>query len=163
MSKITIRSNVFETNSSSTHSMCIVHDNLDEKQIKKIQRNVVFKAEYFGWDNSFINSVEGKASYLFSIACTISPSEREDFKNQVYEWLSEIGVEATFIDNNYDDYLIDHYDGAIPFYRFVMHTKNHLIRYLFSDKSFVITGNDNVPSDVEINVDYRHEEFYKGN
>lgn len=162
MKKMTIRNNVFETNSSSTHSMCIVHDNLDAKQLKKIQKNVVFKAEYFGWENNFINSVEGKASYLFSIASTISPSEREDFKNRVFEWLGEIGVEATFIDSN-DSYLVDHYDGALDFYNYVMHTKNHLIRYLFSDKSFVITGNDNEPSDVEIDVDYRHEEFYKGN
>jgi hypothetical protein len=45
----------------------------------------------------------------------------------------------------------------------VCEDENKLMSYLFSDLSFIITGNDNDDEDVDINVDYAHDEYYKGN
>lgn len=41
--------------------------------------------------------------------------------------------------------------------------RGRLLRYLFSDESFVLTGNDNSEYDVDICALYPHEEYYKGN
>ena len=38
-----------------------------------------------------------------------------------------------------------------------------LMNYLFSDNSYVATGNDNDDNEPVINVDYPHKEFYKYN
>ena len=41
--------------------------------------------------------------------------------------------------------------------------EDSLMRFLFSDLSFIITGNDNDDEDVDINVSYAYDEYYKGN
>ena len=41
--------------------------------------------------------------------------------------------------------------------------EDRLLRYLFSDKSFIMTGNDNDGTTPHINVDYEHEEYEKWN
>ena len=38
-----------------------------------------------------------------------------------------------------------------------------LKRYLFSDDSFILTGNDNEDGYQDIKVNYEYDEFYKGN
>ena len=41
--------------------------------------------------------------------------------------------------------------------------EDKLMKFLFSSESFIITGNDNDDYNVDINVNYPHDEYYKGN
>ena len=56
---------------------------------------------------------------------------------------------------------IDHGREAEDFVKAVCSDEDTLLHYLFSDKSYVKTGNDNDDEDVDIHVDYPHKEFYK--
>ena len=58
---------------------------------------------------------------------------------------------------------IDHGAETIKFVEDVCSDENKLINFLFSDQSFILTGNDNSGTDVTIRVDYEHDEYYKGN
>jgi hypothetical protein len=58
---------------------------------------------------------------------------------------------------------VDHSDELDDFLGAVCNDENKLMSYLFSDMSFIITGNDNDDTDVEIKVTYDYDEYYKGN
>ena len=45
----------------------------------------------------------------------------------------------------------------------VLNDEDELKRYLFSKDAFILTGNDNEDSDIEIRVSYPYNEYYKGN
>lgn len=159
---IKIRKNVFETNSSSTHSICITKTN----NLLAIPEKVVFKLAYFGWEKEIYSDTEHKASYLYS---AIKEIEKYDNKEKARKWLDFIG--ETLLKNNVDYefiddekfYGIDHVYDLVDFIDAVCHSEKRLLRYLFSVESFVITGNDNSDSCVGICEPYRHEEYYKGN
>ena len=56
-----IRKNVFETNSSSTHSICIAKD-----MELIIPTSIHFEFGEFGWEVDTLSSVYEKASYLYT-------------------------------------------------------------------------------------------------
>jgi hypothetical protein len=79
----------------------------------------------------------------------------------------EIGVgtwgDIRFYIQPANDCYVDHGNCADEFVEAVCTDENKLLHYLFSNKSYVKTGNDNNDYDVEIKVDYPHEEYYKCN
>lgn len=162
---------VFETNSSSTHSICIVKCRKSELLLPS---KLTFHCGEFGWEWMRYSDMDSKASYLYTaILLLYSPTAIEDLKRRLYDWLAQDGIDADFeepIRNKRYDYYenidIDHVGETREFVEAVMHSKNRLYRYLFSENSFVLTGNDNEwdeDCNVDINVDYKHEEYYKGN
>jgi len=161
--KQSIRRNVFETNSSSTHSLCVTKNNiLDQKQ-----ESLNFSIGEFGWEENTLDSPSEKASYLYTaiLVCDGKMDCLESVKNA----LNNNGIEYEFEEPNFDDeyrYLnngyIDH-SGEIYDFLDICNDEDKIMRFLFSSESFILTGNDNADSDVEINVDYDHEEYYKGN
>lgn len=163
-----IRRSVFETNSSSTHSICITKDDVYNKP-----NSVNFTFGEFGWERDEHCDINTKASYLFTgIYGYFEQEEAEFLKNNIKEYLESEGVACNFIGEiKYEkeyfsadiDGYIDHGDDLRDFVKDVCNNKNKLFRFLFSDESFIITGNDNDDYDVNINVDYDHEEYYKGN
>ena len=159
---IKVRRNVFETNSSSTHSICITKNN----NLLEIPEKVTFKLAYFGWENKIYNDTEHKASYLYS---AIREFEKYYDKKMSRKWLDFICLTLmkNNIDYEFDDterfYGIDHVGELMDFVKDVCHSEKRLLRYLFSVESFIITGNDNDDSSVSINETYKHEEYYKGN
>jgi hypothetical protein len=56
-----IRQGVFETNSSSTHSICIA-----KKAELNIPKHVYFDFGEFGWECDTLRSLSKKASYLYT-------------------------------------------------------------------------------------------------
>lgn len=52
---------MFETNSSSTHSICIT-----KSDVLDIPSSVYFTTGEFGWSHQKLNSVKEKASYLYT-------------------------------------------------------------------------------------------------
>ena len=164
---IQIRNGVFETNSSSTHSIVLADKNVEPGLF------VDFAMGEFGWGFDKLATTDEKASYLYTAACCLY---NRDVYQDLYEVLVKYGVECTcsvpcvkskdgWIDNGW----VNHVDGTEEFVERVMNHEHALIRYLFSDQSFVVTGNDNCDEDQykwmeeQIDVDYPHTTFYKGN
>ena len=164
-----IRRKVFETNSSSTHSICITENRRPLIYPSKLR----FKCEEFGWEGAVLRTPEEKASYLYaSILAFFNKEEAETKKNQLYAELGEEGIECEFDQPEYSvggyclNAYVDHVGNGDhgKFIFAVLSNRRRLFRYLFNDESFVLTDNDNggwfAPY---IRVDYDHEEYYKGN
>ena len=165
---VKIRQGMFETNSSSTHTIIVT------EQRTEPGLHVDFAMGDFGWKFEKLDTVDKKASYLYTLACCIL---NRDVFQELYEILVKYGVEATCsVPLQFDQYgpcngYVDHdYCGdTIDFVERMLNHEHALIKYLFSDESFVITGNDNCDDDEyewmekQTNVDYPHTTYYKGN
>ena len=171
-----IRQGVFETNSSSTHAICIATDTEYD-----IPTSIEFSFGDFGWEVDKLTSRKERANYLYTCMAYAENNEKmkeyldfiiktlhkhgvkdigfESFEYHVYEYDGKL---FDYIAPSGDGY-VDHGDVAQGFVEKVCSDEKLLLDYLFSDKSFILTGNDNDDTDVDIKVDYPHEEFYKGN
>lgn len=156
---ITIRRGVFETNSSSTHSICIAA-NVD----LVIPDSLHFDFGEFGWENDRLDSLHSKASYLYT---GLYGTGREDDFKRVIEWLTQSGIKVTIQEKTNDDIFeygyVDHSYELKDFLDAIMEDKDRLFRYLFSPFSFIVTGNDNSDVEVSVDVNYPYESYYKGN
>lgn len=169
-----IRQGVFETNSSSTHSICIAKD-----AELTIPKSLHFDFGEFGWECDTLQSIGEKASYLYT---GLIANNRKEDADKIIQLLKDKGIEVTaeepiFTNKSYtgsDGKLVeytsgenigyvDHSNEMTSFLNAVCEDEGKLMRYLFSDLSFIITGNDNDDEDVDINVAYAHDEYYKGN
>ena len=88
---IQIRDNVFETNSSSTHSLCISKEKFDPKNIPEYLNITV--DEDFGWSQITYDTPEEKANYIFEVMCECGKlAEIKDFKNKI----KKLGIKASY-------------------------------------------------------------------
>lgn len=169
-----IRQGVFETNSSSTHSICIAK----ESELS-IPKSLHFDFGEFGWECDTLYSLNEKASYLYT---GLTANKMVEDIQKIFEVLRGKGVEVTAegeitengsytnsegklieYTSSVNGGYIDHSNELQEFLNAISNNESMLMNYLFSDLSFIITGNDNDEEDVDINVDYAHDEFYKGN
>lgn len=161
---VQIRKSVFETNSSSTHSICI-----SKQKPARIPDIIHFGIGKFGWQWQTLYGQE-KADYLYTMI--LEQSNHRESMQKLVRLLDKIGVQYQFeepvfgkigkfefLENGY----VDHAAEGTDFVNAVLHSQSRLERYLFSDGSFVKTGNDNNDGTVEIDVNYPHEEYYKWN
>lgn len=169
-----MRQSVFETNSSSTHCMCIVSDRKAELVYPDRLR---FSCKEYGRERGELRSAEDKASYLYSsILSLFERKKAENAKSWIMEELGKVGIECDFETPEYRRYgtgvyccnaYVDHAgeDDHLTFVESVLRSSGRLLRYLFSDKSVVLTTSDEVDDDrVEnFHVNYKHEFYYKGN
>ena len=167
-----IRKGMFETNSSSTHTIIVTDQKTEPGNL------VDFAIGEFGWEFSRLDTINEKASYLYTMACEMLS---RDVYQDLYEILVKYGVECScsvpakftkysggeYLDNGYVDHAWD--GDAKEFVERMLNHEHALIKYLFSDESFVVTGNDNSDEDErewmykQTDVDYPHETYYKGN
>ncbi len=163
---IKIRKSVFETNSSSTHSICIAKEGSFD-----VPSEIHFEFGEFGWEYDRFDSTWEKASYLYT---GLFANERHEDIERIGDMLREAGVAVTFQDPGKptvsgdwryypDSGYVDHSDELKEFLDAVVSDSGSLMRFLFSGLSFIITGNDNSEHDVSVNVSYPHDKFYKGN
>lgn len=194
--KIQVRRNIFETNSSSTHTLSIIKEDKDIEY----PESVVFTTGKFGWEEETYTETYSKASYLWEIICFAGNIYREhcpetkfltyeeyiqrvkdilDRHNIKYEFEYGTVIEKTstyedetFTYNEYvnqygdvDNGYIDHVSECEDFINFVTSKDEYLLNFLFSDKSYIVTGNDNTYDDEELECPDFGEayEFYKGN
>lgn len=169
-----IRQGVFETNSSSTHSICIAKD-----AELTIPKSLHFDFGEFGWECDTLQSVGEKASYLYT---GLIANNRKEDADKIIQHLKDKGIDVTAEEPIYEkrsytgsdgklvEYTsgenigyVDHSNEMTDFLNAVCEDEGKLMRYLFSDLSFIITGNDNDYEDVDINVTYAYDEYYKGN
>lgn len=154
MTKRQIRIGMFETNSSSVHTITIS---------KKYPKSRIPKKLHFGfgeyeWGVERLESPEGKANYLYTAICTLDgvgvENKRIEYTEKVRQWLKEAGVNPTFEDFKeeggwYENGYIDHSGELGDFINFVMASKENMLRYLFGDGS-VYVYNDNMDIDEEM-------------
>lgn len=140
--KMQIRKSVFETNSSSTHSICI------SKAKPKINHDVIvgFEIGEYGWMNDTVDIKD----YLYTaINCQ---TDRDELmaqlkaildKNNIKYYFGKVKLEtysgSTFLENG----SIDHSWETRDFIDVVLSDEDMLMRLIFNDDSVVYTGNDN--------------------
>lgn len=138
-----IRKSVFETNSSSTHAICISKEDVN---VIKLPFSIDFTQGDFGWEFRVINDSHTKASYLYQVIFDMcyyrSPDKLQEYKNRISELLARYNIEAIFSKiDEYDGY-VDHAGEAMNFVNSVLSDGDKLIRFLFGD-SIIVTGSDN--------------------
>lgn len=140
MKTTVIRQGVFETNSSSTHSICIPKNNSKYN----IPDSIYFKHGEFGWDVRELRSINDKASYLFQ--ALVDNKKIKYFEDMIKYLQNKYPNMEIFHNNiNYNDYgYIDHHDCLLEFIDFLFSDMKMIDDFLFSDLSFIITGNDNI-------------------
>lgn len=169
-----IRQGVFESNSSSTHSLCIATGTE-----YSVPHNVEFGFGDFGWSFDKLSSRQERANYLYTCLAYLEPDKLKEYLQFIHTALKHAGVEDIFYEDfkfsigswrgdltfwiEPGDGYVDHGDEARDFVDSVCSDEKLLLDYLFSDKSYILTGNDNDGRNVDINEDYPHIEFYKGN
>lgn len=170
-----IRRCTFETNSSSTHSICITKQNDSLDIPDKLIVNV--KNYEFGWEYDEYSTTDEKLAYLVLgiIAgwndCFLEQSVKlNKLVKTIGKWVKTVHIEGLDIVCYNNESYFDGYDGYVDhaseleeLVDALLNDENMLKRYLFSKDSFISTGNDNSDFGSEINVDYEYDEFYKGN
>ena len=140
---IQIRNGVFETNSSSTHSICI-----QKKPVDADYSHIVFNIGSYGWSEREVNF----GDYLYTAILCLDPDGHDGYLSRLKSILDAHRIRYEFewpewhesgkykwLDNGY----IDHYDETVPFVETVLDDEDMLLRGLFGEDSVVYTGNDN--------------------
>lgn len=141
---IQIRNGVFETNSSSTHSLCISKEKFDVANIPDYLN--ISADEDFGWSQIAYNTPEEKANYIFEVMCECGMiAEIKDFKNKI----KKLGIKASYPKLVKDKWgcvdiggYVDHAGEAVPFVHELLKDNDKLCRFLFNPKSVIYTGSD---------------------
>ena len=173
--RIQVRRGVFETNSSSVHSICIVK----EKMSLNIDcGTITFKIGRFGWEAGKLTTPDEKASYLYTalceIGCDYDDKEKylSDKLNFIRDTLDTYGIRYHIVEPEYKidvngkRYIEGHIDSVYELLHFIekiCSDSQQLVAYLVSDRSFIITGNDMDMEEVELDVDYEHYKYRKSN
>ena len=156
--KQAIRRGVFETNSSSTHTICI---NKDFKWPLR-ENSIKFGTGEFGWEFEEYYDICSKAEYLHEAIISASNDEKEyeELKAEFTKLLNDIGIEqVNWAEIEWDEYgypdwdshgYIDHGNELYEMIQAMLKDPNLFYGFLFNDNSCVCTGNDN--SDEIVNV-----------
>lgn len=155
---IQVRTSVFETNSSSIHSICIARG--DRRKPKDWETTIVLTVtmQHFGWEFRKLDTPDLRASYAYTAAVDLDLGA--DMKELIWELCGEEGINVVFQDS--DDayfYGVDHCDGTYDFVKALLHNKRLLKDFIFCKNSCVFTGNDNseAPSKLALDEDSWHD------
>lgn len=136
-----VRNNLFETNSSSVHTITISKSNSIA-----ILDKLHFEGGEFGWDVCEYRSPAVKASYLYT-ALAYDKNTRDEKMKEIVEILERHGCSTTydeFVDDGwYENGYIDHAEDLYDFLNIVLKSEKNLLNYLFGD-SVLYTYNDNM-------------------
>jgi hypothetical protein len=141
-----VRKSVFETNSSSSHSLVVDHDSelnkqpFNEELTKKGVLNVQGGDYHWGYEE--LHSAEEKINYL---AQQYKTTDNEDDLKLLAEVVFEYsGITLEFDYHALENGSIDHQSvGIVPAGRKTK-IKKELIDLIFGKKSYIIISNDNM-------------------
>ena len=170
---IKVRYGQFETNSSSTHAMIVCNE-----EPKNIPPFVYFGIGDFGWRRDLLKTPEEKAAYLYTSAlCLYGDKNIEDnlaanlalfnvkCKFDKPKWY--VANDCKWLDNGCVDHCGE--DQHADWVHTMLTEPNALIRFLFNEKSYVMTSNDNCGDEEyewkkeKENPPYECKVYYKGN
>lgn len=146
-----IRRGTFETNSSSTHAICIT-----KKDCKGLGTHLDFEVGEFGWEYDHYSDRYSKASYLITAILSFDKDEADRRLQLLKDILDSHNITYTLpelVEDSWEyggktryyykiDGYIDHSGETKEFLDAVLSDSDRLFRYLFGD-SLIITGNDN--------------------
>jgi hypothetical protein len=139
------RHQIFETNSSSTHSISISEETPDMYESLEVnyEKEVVLTGGTFGWEWADYNDAKTKANYAAVFVEKYSPKNKDLLISVIKE---HTGAEEVvfLLGDRYDDdnySYIDH--QSIYEVRPAFENKKILKEWIFNPKSFLHTGNDN--------------------
>lgn len=136
---IQIRNGVFETNSSSVHSICI-----SKKKSKIDTKNVVyFEMGEYGWEHDTVDIKD----YLYTAINYFE--DREELLERLESILKKHKIRYCFkyCFGKYRNVWLDHFEETREFVEAVLNDEDMLMRLLFNKESVVYTGNDNDDGD----------------
>lgn len=146
-----IRRSVYETNSSSTHAICIAKDGYELKD------HIDFHTGEYGWECNEYGDLDNKASYLITAILSMDKESADEKLIQLEGILDENEITYTIPELNVNSYeygkkkhyyydigydYIDHAGELRSWLDDLLSDSDKLFRYLFGD-SFIVTGNDN--------------------
>lgn len=148
-----IRKGVYETNSSSTHAICITKKNVENNVIPN---HIDFCIGEYGWEFEEYKDIYNKASYLITAILSFEKEYADEKLEQLKSILNSYGITYTLPDVKvqatewdgktcyyYDiDGYIDHIGELKPLLDDLLSDSDKLFRFLFGE-SLLITGNDN--------------------
>ena len=136
----TIRNNVFETNSSSSHSISINYEIFDLDTIIPDEEGIIIlRGDEFGWGWDKFNDALTKANYC-AVLLKNYPSRFNFSKSDFKELIKEVtGARKVKIKLDRDSY-IDHdsINNLSDIY-----SKDQLKNFIFNKRSWLYIGNDN--------------------
>ena len=145
---IIIRHNTFETNSSSTHAIGI-----PRKSNYKKQKHIDFYWGEFGWEYNVYYDTLSKASYLYTMIKYFNGdyikehNKACEYISKIRQYLDEEDITYCFEESHCSDYFdngyIDHGSYSAEIVEGILKSKESFLTYLFDDKAYVSTGNDN--------------------
>jgi len=155
------RINTFETNSSSTHAICITK----ERNIIVLPDKINFKLTDYGREFQVLREVDEKASFLYTAIMYLNYCNDPDIIsiNDFYAMFDEIN--CNFI-NDGERHYIDGINIIAPVIKRICRNKNKLYRFLFHYNSFIIIGSDERSTDYDkiediiIHAEYPNECYY---
>ena len=152
-----IRNSVFETNSSSTHSIVIPKNGVE------IGKSITFNIGEFGWANDCVDAADYLYTAILDVySFTVAEEKIEHLKrildkhNVSYKFEEpsyETGSYGTYLSYGY----IDHGSECTEFIEAVLNDEDMLMRCLFG--GLVYTGNDNQDARPD-GCDIADEEYY---
>lgn len=147
-----IRNAVFETNSSSTHSISVSEVNSDELMDNTMamdgEDNVVVESGEFGWEQEVYNDSVTKASYMLTYVKNYCGDREEEFESMLRDVIKEqTGCNDVIFNDTGERYYkwgyIDHQSSSNNQYHFVFESKETLRQFIFNRESILETDNDN--------------------
>lgn len=142
-----IRKGVFETNSSSTHSIVIERGKLNfeealERCFGKKGSVISFKGGEFGWESGVADNTQYLWTAILQFVWGVNDDGPEEWKKYISHALGIYGYQAEFLLPTENDFwYIDHGYELEDFINWIAQSPDNLIRYLVTGE--VYTGNDN--------------------
>ena len=140
--RINIRCGVFETNSSSTHSVSIGEGDLND--FPEIGGRRLLRIDFgeYDWEHEEFTTAQDRLSYAATYAHNYGGAEKERMLEEVIkENLKVLTIRFSESSECYEKGYIDHasHDEAAS----IFETKDTLARFLFNKDSMFETSNDN--------------------
>lgn len=170
---IQIRKSVFETNSSSTHAICISRKKIDKSEI--VGKSIHFGFDDFGWEFDRNADI---ANYIYTgICCCFKKDEAQKYIDRIKHVLDRYDVKYSFEEAvwdkdgwlHWDCGEIDHSMNLEETIKIILRDKELFLSLLFNKESYIATGNDNshdrktILGGAEEAIEQTHRIFWKGN
>lgn len=166
---IRIRNSIFETNSSSVHTLSVIR----KPSFKLPNKKVFFNTGIFGWDSQCYEDTNNKAAYLYT--AILMSDKREEYLQKLIDILTKNLIEFEFkpieeglttLEMYNEGCYIEHYSYLENWLEVILENDILVLNFLFSKKSFVCTGNDNDSQDEPQSVNLKSKAYFnfeKGN
>lgn len=154
--KTVVRRSVFETNSSSVHTLSIIK-NTEHLEIP--EQVTIDTSAYFGWNRELFTDLDSKLSYIWlaiddfwyykDMPYEEMRKKQEELHDTFKQKLLECGVkEINVIDSDSVTFNgVDHGDEAEEFIEAIFSDMDLFKNFLFDNKSYIYTTNDNEDDD----------------